>query len=283
MSASPGESFRRKSVAERIASALPSGGAFGRARQRLKPLFEQLLSAGGQTLDARLPGGEVVRIAPAFRHMTWNADEYRAFRTAVSPGAIAIDAGANVGAYTVLFAQWVGREGHVYAFEPDPAAAAGLRAHVELNGVAPQVTIVTAAVSDGRHPHLRFSVGDSSGISRVAADNDRAATTMIDVDAVSLDQFCAGRGVTPNVIKIDVEGAELGALRGARATIAAAAPGLALFVELHPQLWRTMGYSADDLRRECEALGLIAEQLDGSSTDVWRTEGMCMRLRRGRP
>jgi FkbM family methyltransferase len=282
MSAPTGENFRRRSVAERIASALPAGGAFGRVRQHLKPLFEQLLAAGGQALEATLPGGEVVRIAPAFRHMTWNPDEYEAFRSAVSPGAVVIDAGANVGAYTVLFAQWVGREGHVYAFEPDPSAAAGLRAHVELNGVAPQVTIVPAAVSDGRHSRLRFTVGASSGVSRLAPD-DAAIARTIDVDALSLDQFCDSQGMRPNVIKVDVEGAELGALRGARATIAAGGPALALFVELHPQLWPALGYSADDLRRECDALGLVVEPLDGSSTDVWQTEGICMRLRRGRP
>jgi FkbM family methyltransferase len=281
MSASAGDSFRRKSVAERIASALPSGGPFGRVRQRLKPLFEQLLSAGGQTLDARLPGGEVVRIAPAFRHMTWNPDEYQAFRAAVSPGAIVIDAGANVGAYTVLFAQWTGGAGHVYAFEPDPVAAAGLRAHVELNDVAHQVTIIPSAISDGHDTRLRFSVCASSGVSRLAPDDERSGTA-VDVDAVSLDRFCADRGVVPNVIKIDVEGAELNALRGARATIAAARPALALFVELHPQLWPTLGYAAEDLRRECEMSGLIVEQLNGSAAGVWQTEGVCMRLRSGR-
>jgi FkbM family methyltransferase len=277
------ESFRRKTVAERIASALPSGGAIGRVRQRLKPLFEQWLSAGGQTLDAKLPGGELVRIAPAFRHVTWNPDEYEAFRAAVSPGDVVIDAGANVGAYTVVFAQWVGPEGHVYAFEPDPAAAEGLRRHVELNAVSRQVTIVPAAVSDGREARLRLSIGASSGISRVVADDGRSGAAGLEVEAASLDQFCAERGVKPNVIKIDVEGAELAALRGARRTIAAAGPSLALFVEFHPQLWPALGYSADEVRSECETLGLTVEPLDGISADVWRTEGICMRLRPRRP
>ncbi len=69
-----------------------------------------------------------------------------------------------------------------------------------------------------------------------------------DVSAVSIDQFCADRGLTPQVIKIDVEGAELAVLRGARATIAAAGPGLQLFVEMHPHLWTERGIAAEDVR-----------------------------------
>ena len=59
-------------------------------------------------------------VAPEFRHLTWNPEEYTAFRAAVRPGGVVLEAGANVGAYTMLFAQWVGPAGRVFAFEPDP-------------------------------------------------------------------------------------------------------------------------------------------------------------------
>ena len=61
--------------------------------------------------------------------------------------------------------------------------------------------------------------------------------------------------------------------------MSAAGPGLHLFVEMHPHLWARLGISVDELRRECEAQGLIAERLDGSSQDLWQTEGVCLRLR----
>ena len=100
-----------------------------------------------------------------------------------------------------------------------------------------------------------------------------------EVRAVSIDQFCAEHRLMPRVIKIDIEGAELAALRGARSTIANAKAGLQLFVEMHPHLWAQLGYTGDDVRRECEAQGLVAEGLDGSGHDVWQTEGVCLRLR----
>ena len=279
MSPSGGDSFRSKTLPERIAEALPSGGAMGTIRQRLKPLFHRLLAHQGDGFRSVLPGGEVVRVSPAHRHMTWNADEYTAFRTTVTPGDVVLEAGANVGAYTLLFGQWVGSAGRVFAFEPDPSAFAGLERHLSINNVSDRVTAVAAAVTDGQADRIRLMLGESSGISRMASAVD-GSSRVTDVPALSIDTFCDQHHLTPQVIKIDVEGAELGVLRGARATIARGGPDLHLYVEMHPQLWPALGYSVDDLRRECEAQRLSAEKLDGTrDDDLWTTEGVCLRLR----
>jgi FkbM family methyltransferase len=279
MSPSGGDSFRTKTLPERIAEALPSGGAMGTIRQRLKPLFHRLLAHQGDGFRSVLPGGEVVLVSPAHRHMTWNADEYTAFRATVKPGDVVLEAGANVGAYTLLFGQWVGSTGRVVAFEPDPSAFEGLERHLSINRVSDRVTAVAAAVTDGQADRMRLMLGESSGISRMASAAD-GASRVRDVPALSIDNFCDRHHLTPQVIKIDVEGAELGVLRGARATIARGGPDLQLYVEMHPQLWPALGYAVDDLRRECEAQRLSAEKLDGTrDDDLWTTEGVCLRLR----
>jgi FkbM family methyltransferase len=279
MTGSRGDSYRMKSLSERIAAALPSGGGLGAVRRRLKPFFARWLAPDGRGLRSVLPGGEVVLVAAALRHITWNPEEYTAFRAAVRPGDVVLEAGANVGAYTMLFAQWAGAAGRVFAFEPDPIAYAGLQQHVALNAVADRVTPVAAAVADGRDQVLRFALGDSSGISRLVQPNEAPAPNTCEVRAISIDQFCAEYRLAPRVIKIDVEGAELAALRGARATVAAAGPRLQLFVEMHPHLWTQLGITTDEIRRECEAQGLVAEKLNGSREDLWQTEGVCLRLR----
>ncbi len=89
--------------------------------------------------------------------MTWNRDEYNAFRGAVRTGDVVLEAGANVGAYTMLFAQWAGASGRVFAFEPDPVAYAGLQKHIALNGMIDRVTPVAAAVGrrQSREPAIR--------------------------------------------------------------------------------------------------------------------------------
>jgi FkbM family methyltransferase len=280
MSSGGGDSFRTRSFSERVAGALPSGGRLGTVRRWLRPLLAKWLAPGGGGLRSVLPHGEAILVSPSFRHVTWNREEYAAFRAAVRPGDIVLEAGANVGAYTMLFAQWVGRSGHVYAFEPDPAAHAGLQAHIALNRVGDRVTAVAAAIADGREPRLRFAIGPSSGISRVVRNGVSEGTC--EVEATSIDRFCAERGITPRIIKVDVEGAELAALQGARATIAAAGADLQLFVEMHPQLWPELGISPGDLRRECDAQGLAIATVDGRRDGLWDTEGICLRLRPAR-
>src|SRR5262249_20268839 len=154
----------------------------------------------GDHLVSTLPGGERVRLSARYRHMSWNPEEYAAFRAAVRPGAMVLDVGANVGAYTVLFAQWTGDTGRVIAFEPAPGSIAGLREHVRLNGLSNRVEIVEAAVSND----VGSAVFDSDGVSGAnALVPDGAASGTITVATTTLDAFCADRDLRPSVIKID--------------------------------------------------------------------------------
>lgn len=280
MSHPPANNYRTRTIAERIAQAVPSGRAFTRVRRMFKPLFEHVIARGDGGFRSVLPGGEVVRVAPKFRHITWNEDEYAAFRSAVRPGDVVVEAGSNVGAYTLLFAQWAGPLGRVIAFEPDPFAYAGLQAHLSLNGLETRVIAVPSAIADAADGRVKFALFESSGISRLAASNERPGTTIREVESISIDKYCIDHDVRPSVIKIDVEGAELAALRGARQTIARAGLGLQLFVEMHPHLWPALGVSASDVAREIAHQGLVAEQLDGGRENLWTTEGVCLRLRR---
>ena len=270
-----GSRFRAESRLEAVARCWPRSGLFGRLRRLLKRPFETLVAwRTGSALESRLPGGEIVRVLPGWRHLSWNPDEYAAFREATHVGDVVIDAGANGGSYALLFGQWVGPSGRVYAFEPDPRAFAALVDHVALNGLGERVFPVRAAVGE-TSGHARLHLASASGLSRVLS-------TGVDgepVDVVSIDDFCARLNITPRVIKIDVEGSELQVLRGARRTVAAAAPCIGVFVEMHPSIWRDMGITANDIVRECEASALTPERLDGSRERLWEIEGVCLRLR----
>lgn len=268
-----GHGFRRGSLAERLGAAAGRLLPDGALRRRLRGGWHALLGRGGG-LTATLPGGERVRVLPGYRHIGWNPVEYAAFRAEARPGGVVLDVGANVGAYAILFGRWVAPGGRVYAFEPAPAALEGLRAHLAANGVADVVRTVHAAVSD------RTGTGVLAG----AAEQGTARLGPADgagepVATVTIDDFCAGEGLVPTLLKIDVEGWELEALRGARETIARAGDGLALFVEMHPRLWRERGLEAGEVRDELARQGLAAEPLRPVA-DPWSLEGECLRLRR---
>jgi FkbM family methyltransferase len=273
-----GRTYRAAGVAESIAGALPSGTALRWLRRRLRPVFHRWLASRRSPLVSVLPAGERFVVSPAHRHVSWNPDEYAAFRASVRPGATVLDVGANVGAYSVLFARWTGTAGRVVALEPDPVAFAGLEAHLRLNGMEDRVTAICAAATDGSRSRARLATSSSSGLARLV-DEHAGRDSAIEVRATSIDELCRSHGLAPSVIKIDVEGAELQVLRGARHTIAAAGPELALFVEMHPAIWRDAGVAPEEVARECEAQGLWPERLDGTSGGLGTTEGVCVRLR----
>lgn len=269
-----GHRYRRRQAVEALGEAAGRLLPAGAVRDRIRGAYHALLGRGGG-IAARLPGGEAVRVLPEYRHMGWNAEEYAAFRAAARPGGVVLDVGANVGAYSVLFGRWVAPEGRVYAFEPAAAALAGLRRHLALNGVDGVVRAVHAAVSD-REGTAALAGAGGQGTARLAGEGNHGGDT---VETVTIDGFCAREGTLPTLIKIDVEGWELEALRGARETVARAGPELALFVEMHPTLWRERGMEADELRAELDRQGLRAEPLR-PVPDPWSLEGECLRLRR---
>jgi len=269
-----GRQYRNPSAIER---AVTASASFAPAwlRRALKGVFASALAKlPGDHLSCRLPGGETFRIDPEFRQLAWNPEEYNALKAAVRPGATVLDIGANVGAYSLLFATWVGDAGRVYAFEPAPGARAGLARHLALNGLADRVIVQPEAVSD-RISLSPFMGAGASGDNRLLKAKGRGAIT---VRTVTIDDFCTASGIKPDVIKIDVEGGELAALRGARLTITER-PALALFVELHPAVWRALGYSRSDLEQELATQGLRVDPLPGIA-DPWAVEGVCARVRR---
>lgn len=273
-----GHSYRNPSWIERLAARGREmlGGTPLHAPLK-KALETTLARVPGDHLVATLPGGERIRLDAANRQIGWNDQEYEAFKEATRPGAIVLDVGANLGAYTVLFAQWAGTGGRVYAFEPAPESRAALERQIALNEVEKQVIVrpeAIAASSGARKFRANGIQGDNRLISPAAGPVDRT----VDVAVTSIDDFCTRECIVPDVIKLDVEGAELDALRGARRTIARAGAGLRLFVEMHPSLWSQMGVTRGDIEVELRTQGLTVERFDAPG-DPWSIEGMCVAVR----
>ena len=154
-----------------------------------------------------------------------------ALTSELRPGATFFDIGANVGFMTLIAARLVGPSGRVLAFEPVPANAAAIRENVALNGIDwVEVHETAIARSTG---NASLIISDVSAFSRLATVNvPTGARESIEVPVTSIDEFLAGGGhPAPDVVKIDVEGAELEVIEGMRRTLAEHHP--VLLCEVH--------------------------------------------------
>lgn len=134
------------------------------------------------------------------------------FAQDVKPGQVVYDIGANVGFYSLLAARLVGPSGRVFSFEPLPSTVAYLKKHIELNRLT-NVEVTEAAVGSAMGTAM-LELGPSSATTRVSTEGS------VSVQVVSIDAWRTARqGPGPQVVKIDVEGAEIQVLEGAKQTL----------------------------------------------------------------
>lgn len=135
------------------------------------------------------------------------------FKRIVKPGMNVADIGAHIGYYTLLAAKLVGEEGKAYAFEPFPENFALLAKNVEINGFRNVRLVQRAIVGSSGERDLFLSQG-ASGSHSIFPGKSRSSRT-VSVPVTTLDEFLAQEGWPRiDLIKMDIEGAELAALSG---------------------------------------------------------------------
>ena len=139
---------------------------------------------------------------------TYELDKQILFSQYVKTGMKVFDVGANVGYYSLLASVLTGVEGKVFSFEPVPSNINYLKKHITLNKLI-NVQVVSKAVSD-KSAILRFEKGKNNSVGRFAVNGD------LEVETISLDEFINDGNPSPDIIKMDIEGAEYDALVGAQ-------------------------------------------------------------------
>ncbi len=192
------------------------------------------------------------------------------------PGMVALDVGAHVGYYTRLLAERTGAEGRVIALEPNPATHQVLRRNTRK---LPTVTALQLAAAEAEgsaelYDYLMMSASGSLHYDESLAHQQQAQMGAGDlaprreagfemqryrVRTVALDDCLRELGIKRvDLVKMDIEGAELAALRGMRGTIAAS-PGLSLVMEYNPGALQAFGH---------EPVLALQEALDMGFTSV---------------
>jgi len=139
--------------------------------------------------------------------------EFGAIRRHLRPGDIACDIGANKGSFIYWLSWWVG-DGRVVAFEPQPELARALVNICRVIGLRNVTVEAQAVYSHFGRQDLFLPKGHQPGASLHQAALEAESFTTLSVPLVSLDDYF-GENDKVALLKIDVEGAELGVLRGA--------------------------------------------------------------------
>ena len=176
-----------------------------------------------------------------------------ALRRHVGKGAVVYDVGANVGFFSLLAARLAGPGGRVYAFEPLPSNASSVRSHAALNGFD-TIEVLELALSDTAGEE-RLSVPEDASWSYCEhRDPGRRVARKVTVRKDTVDRLLgSGRLPPPDVVKVDVEGAEVEVVAGMERMLRQ--HRVALICELH-------GTNAAFVER-MEALDYRVVNLDG--------------------
>ncbi|MDJ0747768.1 MAG: FkbM family methyltransferase [Xenococcaceae cyanobacterium MO_167.B27] len=163
---------------------------------------------------------------------SYEYDKQLLFEQTITPGSTVYDLGGHVGFYTLLASVLVGNTGKVISFEPLPDNLKYLKKHLQINNIS-NTQIVEAAVCE-RNGIAYFETHNSSFQGHLGSNGT------LQVKTVSLDELITKEKLPiPNYLKIDVEGAEVQVLQGAKQ----------ILTEFHPTIF--LATHGDKLQKEC--------------------------------
>ena len=194
-------------------------------------LVRTTLPLAPESFVAQLPSGGEIELRyrdqiglSTLLNGAFEAAEVATLAGLVRPGTTVVDAGANVGVFTVPLARSVGAEGTVLAFEPTEETAEQLRRNVLRNGLS-NVKVIKSALG-ARRGTTMLRVEADGAFNSIAGEGGESGRL---VDVERLDDVWEGSGRPPvSAVKIDVEGFELEVLQGAEAMLGESRPAILL-------------------------------------------------------
>lgn len=190
------------------------------------------------------------------------AHDLKVLQQLLKPGDAVIDIGANVGSHCIPLAKWLGPDSQVHAFEPHPRIFSYLQANAQLNRLA-NLHLYPYALGESEG-EVEFTDLTTDDLNRIA--NRSADAPTIRVPMRPLDTFACTRQPI-RLIKLDIEGYELFALRGAEQALANAQM---LYLEVCDAHTAQYGYTVRDLATFLQARGWQLHQV--ASVELLRLE-----------
>lgn len=197
----------------------------------------------------------------------------RALRENVHESQCCFEVGSWIGIYSILLSTLVGRGGSLYLFEPDPVARAACSQNLFLNHCEDAV-LLPFAVSDRNGERVLYNASEfgnsqSTLIAKPNARLDRVQARK--VRTCTLDDFARMLGVSPDFVKIDVEGAEGDVIEGGSEVLGRR--GVKCVIEVHAKILRRLGIDPASIVARLRALKKRTWLLDLEPREVTEAEG----------
>jgi FkbM family methyltransferase len=230
-----------RSIALRFPALQRAGGRLGLGR---------LLAPSSVREQVRVDGDIVIELdmsVPMFRYLYFYHDlsaaaETQLFRAMLRADDVVVDVGAHIGVFALVAAKYAT---HVHAFEISPSTAVHLQRNLALNPeLAAKITVHPVGL-DAQPGQMELYNSRSNPDMASLRPHERKDAFSETVQVTTLDLALAG--VRVDWLKIDVEGAELGVLRGASEHIAASRPYV--FLELFEEFQQRFGAACADIDR----------------------------------
>ncbi len=193
----------------------------------------------------------------------YEKDEFNLVKKQIKLGDVVIDVGANIGYFTVLFAELVGYYGRVYAFEPDPENFKILKKNIEVNKYENVVLINKAVLEkDGK---LKLYLGkEDMGNHKIYSGDEKRA--VIEIEGISLDNYFKDINVKIDFIKIDVEGSEPGVISSGKELLRQS--NIRIMTEYYPKLIKEYGYDYKKYLQDLLDLGFRVWDIQNKKEEI---------------
>jgi FkbM family methyltransferase len=145
---------------------------------------------------------------------SYEEETTKLFGEILQEGMIVLDLGANIGYFSLVAGRQVGEKGKVFAFEPWHESFSLLQKNIEANGFK-NITPVAKAVSN-RGGRQKLFLADDPGEHSLGEENSKKS---VEVSVTTVDEFVRGQNISVDLVKMDVEGAEMSVLEGMAETI----------------------------------------------------------------
>lgn len=163
----------------------------------------------------------------------------------LKPGDCVIDIGANYGWYSTWMAKLVGSSGRVHAFEPTPPTMELLQRNCKANNVEELIAFNRVGLSNAPGKATIHVPAQHGGAS--LKPYFKAPTTPYEIELITLDSYVESKRLGDvALIKIDVEGSELSAMKGATKLLSSARPPLWM-LEISRNASREFGYTPEEM------------------------------------